>query len=223
MTGWIPTGGNPEFSRDTVPLIAGVVRGFRAWKVNPGGGLRGTFKEYEWTAGLNVAECLTEKQSPFPHQMAGLKCNCGFWAYYDTQRNPYYVTAAGWSPLGRVTHVLGLVEGWGRVTSGSRGFRCSKARIIALVEQPPPAWSHPGAVSEATLLSLMGLGKVNAIARAVLASLTGPPQGTETGVRIGRDVRDRYPGIPVFATVTEAIGRYPLTPLPTEDQQEGAA
>ncbi|MGZ4807633.1 MAG: hypothetical protein ACXV5U_14750 [Ilumatobacteraceae bacterium] len=46
-------------------------------------------------------------------------CKCGFWAYDE----------AGFEELG---DVVGVIEGYGKATIGTKGFRCEKARIVAL-------------------------------------------------------------------------------------------
>lgn len=53
------------------------------------------------------------------HGIAG--CGHGFYGYYDGS-NDYYTQG----------YVSGVVEGYGEVIIGTRGFRCMKARIIAL-------------------------------------------------------------------------------------------
>lgn len=49
------------------------------------------------------------------------KCGHGFYGYYDGS-NDYYTEG----------YVSGVVEGYGEVIIGTRGFRCMKARIVAL-------------------------------------------------------------------------------------------
>lgn len=46
-------------------------------------------------------------------------CECGFWAYDE----------AGFKAHGRV---VGAIEGYSKTTVGTKGFRCEKARIVAL-------------------------------------------------------------------------------------------
>ena len=66
------------------------------------------------TANIQVAV-----PEPKPHTME--TCACGFYAYYDGS-NDYHAK-------GRISAV---VEGYGETLIGTRGFRASKARIIAL-------------------------------------------------------------------------------------------
>ncbi len=64
-----------------------------------------------------------EAPSPKPaHDLVSLTCSCGFWAYFDGT-NAYKDTVS----------VTGIIEGYGRVVAGTRGFRAEKARIVALV------------------------------------------------------------------------------------------
>jgi hypothetical protein len=54
-----------------------------------------------------------------PHSIVG--CGCGFYGYYDGS-NDYH----------KPERVSGIVEGYGEVVIGTRGFRATKARLIAL-------------------------------------------------------------------------------------------
>lgn len=60
-----------------------------------------------------------KKVKPKPHSMGD--CACGFYGYYDGS-NDYYQKG----------YVAGVVEGYGEALIGTRGFRVSKARIVAL-------------------------------------------------------------------------------------------
>lgn len=59
---------------------------------------------------------------PPKHSLAGLDCQCGFYAYFDG-RNDYK------DP----TRIAAIIEGFGVCTVGTRGFRASKARLVAIV------------------------------------------------------------------------------------------
>lgn len=54
------------------------------------------------------------------------KCHCGFYGYYDGS-NDYYDPDRFGPDL-----IAGVVEGWGEVLVGARGFRATEARIVAL-------------------------------------------------------------------------------------------
>jgi len=54
-------------------------------------------------------------------------CECGFWAYNE----------ADFTEHGDVT---GLIEGYGKTTIGTRGFRSEKARIVAICRESKGEW-----------------------------------------------------------------------------------
>jgi hypothetical protein len=58
------------------------------------------------------------------HATGALSCGCGFYAYFDG-RNDYLLSGAG--------SVAALIEGFGVTSVGDRGFRSSKARLVALI------------------------------------------------------------------------------------------
>jgi len=75
----------------------------------------------------SLYQAITEQQYTHrPHffdEIPDRSCGCGFWVY--------------WSPSAAVPgitkpDVCGIVEGWGRYRGGEKGFRCSKAKIVAL-------------------------------------------------------------------------------------------
>ncbi|GAB3304053.1 hypothetical protein EK0264_03585 [Epidermidibacterium keratini] len=65
---------------------------------------------------------------PADHVVASKSCECGYYAYFDLNHNRYHDDHA----------VLALIKGWGIATVGSRGFRASKARLLALVRPERP-------------------------------------------------------------------------------------
>jgi hypothetical protein len=88
----------------------------------------------------------TAPPPPAGHVVAGETCDCGFYAYFDTKSNPHYFDPADAYFWGvgddvdderQVTHtVFAVVQGYGVITVASRGFRCSKMRVRAIVEPP---------------------------------------------------------------------------------------
>lgn len=89
-------------------------------------------RKYEVT--LNTGEKLppatvSDLQKLFPpkdddHTVGGVDCSCGFYAYFDG-RNDYHESGQG--------EVEAIIEGYGVCTVGDRGFRASKAKVVALV------------------------------------------------------------------------------------------
>lgn len=66
-----------------------------------------------------VIEETNPPSSPKPHDLEG--CQHGFYAYYDGSDDHH----SG-------VRVTGVIEGYGETLIGTRGFRCMKARIVAL-------------------------------------------------------------------------------------------
>jgi len=111
------------------PFAAGSLVGSRAWIIRDSGTLSGVYHRVPWSAGLNLAECLpTPGVGDGPHELVGIDCECGFYAYHDGS-NDYWQDRVGWTDY----RVAGIIEGWGRCVVGLRGFRCEKAEIRALV------------------------------------------------------------------------------------------
>jgi len=129
----------PEFFGG-LGFAPGVVTGLRNWKIDGMGRLTGVvYKASVWRPGENLAECLKKRYAgtnsyswaglqvadnmvpvnPDPHKLT--ECEHGFYAYYDGSRD--------YHERGDVT---GIIEGYGETIIGTRGFRCMKARIVAL-------------------------------------------------------------------------------------------
>lgn len=94
-----------------IPFAAGTITGLRAWGIDDYGRLVGGYGQV-WRPGENVAEC--------PKGCEGIEeaCTCGFYAYHSVN-----------SDYG---HAEGVIEGYGVVVVGSKGFRCAKARIVGV-------------------------------------------------------------------------------------------
>lgn len=134
--GVIPEEDPPDLPAE-IPDVYGVVRGFRWWTLDapplhmsparagqvwPRKLLRGM--QAEWDAGENRAVCRAGAHSMHPEQtVPDENCACGFWAYWELQRHEVG---------GRALPVCGVVEGYGAVLIGEKGFRAAKARIVAL-------------------------------------------------------------------------------------------
>lgn len=137
-----------------IGLALGTVRGARTWRVWPNGAeheheLSGMFFKHTWMPGENLALCyhrpaksygrypiaqVLEEPEPFvpkPIELGHLAtCLCGFYAFYNGS-NDYYVEEDRDKTL-----VTGMIEGYGETLIGSHGFRCTKARIVALTIHP---------------------------------------------------------------------------------------
>lgn len=136
------------------PFVAGTVVGYRAFDVDSLGRLTGPQYGGVFKPGENVAVCHTPVTfstqmsrmqaridamilggtttsaafAPTPvneepdHTVGSLAHSCGYYAYFDGD-NTYSMSS----------RVEAVVEGYGTVTVGSRGFKAEKARLVALV------------------------------------------------------------------------------------------
>lgn len=149
------------------PFVAGTLTGIRAFKPQDGWLRAPVNRTSVWRPGENVAECVPQPFSAFnrddPHQVAGMGCRCGFYAYFH----------AGYNPHQRPGDVLGLIQGYGVVTVGTRGFRCEKARIVALIAPDVPNFDL-GFV----FANYPGVALFNSVEEAVAEFPLTVPEGT---------------------------------------------
>ena len=118
------------------------VRGVRSFRIaNYGHDLTGVVYKQRWNTGENVAQCrkfetfLSAEHAKFEFETPSdtryqtapsdtmLECRHGFYAYYDGSSD--FFTSSD-------TMLTGIVNGYGEVLIGTRGFRSMKAEIIAL-------------------------------------------------------------------------------------------
>ena len=79
----------------------------------------------DWTDQMIEQALKVQRQAEdAKHRAADLHCTCGFYAYFDDGPNTYFEPGVD---------VLGIVEGYGQVTVGSRGFKAERAKIVALI------------------------------------------------------------------------------------------
>lgn len=131
------------------------------------------------------------------HTLAGVNCKCGYYGYFRNRHNPHHSDG----------NILGIVEAFGTVTVGSRGFRASKARIIALVRNDDATTAN-----DRYMFGYPGCG---CGACRILAGQSA----------ISFDKIAAHYDVPVFATLDAALAEYPLTVpegTPKEDELEAA-
>lgn len=131
-------------------LAVGSVRGYRAWRVRANGMLTPlVYATAEWDRGAeeHLAAChgspsvgqVEERPGEDSHLRQGRialwrnshtmeSCRHGFYAYYDPKQ------AAASAPGHPV--VTGVIQGYGETLIGTKGFRCGKARILAINVAP---------------------------------------------------------------------------------------
>ena len=211
---------------DGPPLIAGFHTGYRWWAFpapdlscspadadewwdpdfrNRLTGMRGT-----WEPGVNTAVCLG-REGPYatgpehdPETIPDGACSCGYWAYWELQHRR--VGSAGDVP------VCGVIKGSGRTRRGPLGFRCAKARILAVTLPDPVVpviGEQPGSEWRTAFPDVREAGDGG---RVVVAGKTGYDlDGPEiraalshaaawTAV-IGDRIGQMYPGVRVFESV----------------------
>lgn len=148
-----------DFKGDDYDFALGSVKGIRSWQIDGKGRLRGITHPAVWLPGENVATCRTRPRCPAravgggpnffydrptlgpraldtkackvdgcdgkthpPTHTFDADCECGFWAYDEVAFKPH----------GQVT---GVIEGYGRTTIGTKGFRCEKAKVVGLARE----------------------------------------------------------------------------------------
>lgn len=113
---------------DGSAFVAGSVQGLRTLVLSESDPrLLSVHSPHMWAAGENVARCLDPMAVAYgtfnPHRAGKIGCTCGFYAYTNGE-NTYYKYPQH--------HVGAVIEGYGIVTVGIKGFRAEKAKIIAL-------------------------------------------------------------------------------------------
>lgn len=84
---------------------------------------------YEWQPGVNIARCRRMEDPIQEHRSPCSECGCGFWAYWASYD-------AVWGEL------VGVIEGYGKTLIGDKGFRCEKAKILALAPRIASVFSR---------------------------------------------------------------------------------
>jgi hypothetical protein len=132
---------NPADEFDSKGFSITPVVGARTFKVDEDGWLTGPiYRKQRWVDGENVATCqkhhnpwpmlyyingkmqqfvAPDPPEPAPHPLT--TCRHGFYAY-----------VAGSNDYHNHGEIFGVIQGYGEVMIGLRGFRCMKARIVAL-------------------------------------------------------------------------------------------
>lgn len=214
------TGNEPDFA-------VGTVRGIRKWNVLNNGTLRAvsyvtTSSGGTWQDGQNTAVCFMEKMSNklgVRHgPVASPRCTCGFYAYYD---------GTIYAP-GRIT---GIIEGYGHVTVGTKGFRCEKAIIRALYLPTPKSLTFSDFLvfgslfsNFCVLIALLFQGSLNLVTVAVLSMMmlviivfaAGAIKVVkERNKNLGAKERDyckiieKYPSAEIFTSRRKMLKAYP--------------
>lgn len=195
------------------PFAAGALTGIRSFRVAAGGRLTGIWHKHDFTPGENTADCCVRhsgafamtvcgmtRRPPANHRPGALDCTCGYYAYFDRGNNPYH--GAG--------QVLALIEGYGLMSVGQRGFRCEKARLVAFIDEAVPTARNQ---VPAVTVGRWAMQKAAGLLRL------GPIQWEST--TIPWQVRVAYPDVPVFRGVDATLAVHPLT-VPERPREDAA-
>ena len=210
---------NHDFDGDA-GLVVGTVRGFRRWKIREDGYLSPlTRHDPCWTEGVNLARCYDGWASWISgHKTASRDCTCGFYAYFS----PAYNQLGG--------DVEGVIEGHGRATVGTKGFRVERAKIVALVVPrfrlhflvsymayligwmaldtgPRMAAGRPG---YAVLFAVNLLLAVATLCALVYMMVDDPSKVFFCKPGLRRVLKRRYPGVRLFGSRKAMLRAFPL-------------
>lgn len=239
---------------DGRPFAAGTMVGIRSFAVDGLGRLTGVTQPEVFTPSENTAACrrvpineimqsftLTFTGAPSSrtlapvrddHRAGKLGCSCGYYAYFDAGDNPNH----------RASNVEAIIEGYGIVTTGTRGFRAEKARLVGLI-----APGNARRVSQVSLrralqalsvvlivagiatviavssgpLSWAGVGAngVGWLGLVLLANWEPPRESADAPAALFEQVCHNYPDVPVYQNRAAALRAHPLTvpPIPTPE------
>lgn len=214
-----------NFGKTDVPLYTGRITGLRSFAVTSDGQLTGVTYAGRWADGENQAKCaLTDStfysfesndgaeryfSAPKPeHRVGGIDCTCGYYGYFAGNDNEFQ---AG-------VHVESVIEAWGKMTLGNRGFRASKARIVALVipeEVFPDSWVQKFSHRVSCKARTFGPHgwSYPYLANEAECQLPLFPFPSLMGA-----IRKRYPSAQTFNSIEEAVAAFPLTPVEVANQ-----
>lgn len=99
-----------------------------------------------WSDGTTEIHNKIEVQPPPTHEAPRESCSCGFYAY--TQPEHIELTSCDCFACLVLSEprVRGLIKGYGNTLIGSKGFRCERAEIVALLD--PDAFSGTRGLEE---------------------------------------------------------------------------
>ncbi len=132
--------------RVTPPLVAGSLHGLRSFHVNSDGTLGAVSWPYTWVDGENIATChermrdhLTSTQQPLQSLFLAFHnpLKVPGHSVADCSEHGFYAYTDGSADFHHPYRVEGVIEGYGVVQEGTRGFRAEKGRIAGLVVPDP--------------------------------------------------------------------------------------
>jgi hypothetical protein len=197
----------------------GVVIGVRSWSLRTLANvptLLGPFFPIEWTPGENVATCrktgylcgfMADAGGEHKH---GASCGRGIVPCGDTPGpvggcrcglHAYQEGSIDWGLA--LNKVSGVIEGYGRVVLGSRGFRATKARILALFVPPMFAAAPNDRV--------LGYSETDEPHVRTVPSAASEARMTTWTPELVGGLAERY-GVPVFRDFDVMVREFPPDP-----------
>jgi len=198
-----PGGKAPMSEFSGVPFVAGALYGIRAFDVSPEGTLHSPSATFDWGPDINIAICnretgLYNRMIISRHKIASGDCTCGFYAYFQTKYDAYWIPG----------RARAIIKATGTITYGSRGFRCEKARIVAIA-------------FDETVTDTPQRSKSAPPRRAPFWDLRKPPKPAKNRpLTLSEKIKLLYPNAKFFTTEAEAVKAFPLTP-PSTPESDG--
>lgn len=210
-----------QFSKLDVPLYTGRLVGLRSFAVTPRSELTGVTYTGQWVDGDNQARCAMSDLSFYgeqplmkdhleawlvpEHPVGKIDCTCGYYAYFDNNNNEYQ----------HGINVEGIIEAWGKITIGERGFRASKARIRALVmPMMSPDGLYPRTFRDKLLHRITCKAHWrtgHAWSYPYIAKRDGCTLPLFPYPNQMIEIAARYPSAAIFTSLEEAVEAFPLT------------
>lgn len=138
------------------------------------------------------------------------KCTCGFYAYLN-----------GINGYQKNCGVVGVIEGYGETTIGTRGFRAQKAKILALSPSTPIVGATKPQINtifsmDPAKLSKDGLlkwAKVRRNGKSAVVEYDHDPvfSGTRTTIEQWAALKKNYPDVAFFSNVDLMRKEFPAT------------
>ena len=210
------------------PLVAGVLVGQRGFRVDRDGRLRGIVYRDPITSGWTEATCHARQHRGRPG-VATVDCECGFYAYFDDS-NDYVTGKRRWRDSRSCAMVGAIIEGAGVATVGDRGFRASRARLVAIYDPAPRCarWLQPVVIAARVLVAAVSvyffclmvadatLGHAIMLDLALCAEayLMLSPAAELAARRISRrrwaKIAATYPDVPIYPSARVALANHKL-------------
>lgn len=231
------------YGGDTVTLVPGRLRGYRLWRLQqswpwPRPTLTGLVANDEWPPAANMpAVCNREKMAaanlftiaygesrghPAGARIPARTCSCGFYAVHHPDDPQVTTGVCITCPCGAARHravglghVMGVVEGSGRVELGQRGWRAEHVRIVALHLPDPREYEVRWVLRPVVAPAVVVLG-TTPVQPSMTWTVEEPvcPAWQMARARLYHELGRTY-RVPVFDRRTDLVAAFPPTNIDT--------